>query len=334
MNRLGGVQSRLSEFLGRKITVMVIPHAAWKPWRWQVSVAFALFCFALWVGATFWAGFICSRHVDYWITKADNRVMLAKLSSVAAEMDKAREILDVAKSTDRQLRVLLSLSRREDAFPGEAAVGGPTGADRLTLQRLLAIDPSLMRQSDWHRRLKGLREESNKRLASFQEIAWYIGNQRSLLQATPSIWPTSGQLTSLFGYRISPMQRFEGDVGEYHQGVDIADKPDTLIYATANGTVRFAGWSHGYGQMIVIDHGYGISTLYAHTSKSLVKTGARVARGQAIGYMGTTGRSTGAHLHYEIWRQGRPVNPMGFLKVRSAGDPLGWAQPAVRIAGR
>src|SRR6185436_15976952 len=98
--------------------------------------------------------------------------------------------------------------------------------------------------------------------------------------------------------------------------------PDTLIYATADGTVRFAGWSHGYGQLVLVDHGYGVSTAYGHTAKALVKAGDRVSRGQVIAYMGTTGRSTGAHLHYEVWRHGKPVNPMIFLKVRSNEELL------------
>ena len=328
------LKSRFKKFLGRKITVMVIPHAALKSWRWQCTMAFGLFCLVLWSGVTIWAGYLSGRHIDYWITKADNRVALSKMSYLAQEMEKAREVLDIAQSTDRQLRVLLSLSRRGDIVAGETAVGGPSAADRISLRRLLAIDPGSVRQSDWRRQIEALREESRKRLASFQEIAWYIGNQRSLLHATPTMWPTSGQLTSLYGYRLSPMQRADGDLGECHQGVDIANKPDTLIYATANGTARYVGWSYGYGQMIVLDHGYGISTLYAHTSKSVVKAGDRVARGQVIGYMGTTGRSTGAHLHYEIWRHGRPVNPMIYLKVRSAGDLLGWAQPPAQAMGR
>ena len=116
-----------------------------------------------------------------------------------------------------------------------------------------------------------------------------------------------------------------GDNGEFHAGVDIANAADTLVHSTADGTVRFSGWSHGYGNMVVIDHGYGVSTLYGHTSKALVKAGDWVMRGQVIAYMGTTGRSTGAHLHYEVWRQGKPVNPMTYLKVRPAPDLLGFA---------
>ncbi len=324
------LKKSLKELLNRKITVIVIPTAAFRPWRWQCTIAFGMFCLVLWSGVTIWAGFIAGRHVDYWITKADNRVMLAKMGYLAGEMEKARDTLDVAKATDRQMRVLLGLAHREDLLGNNTAVGGPTAADRISLRRLLAIDPASVRQTDWHRQIEALRQESMKRLASFQEIGWYIGNQRSLLHATPSMWPTSGQITSLFGYRLSPIQRAEGDQGECHSGVDIANRPDTLIYATANGTVRLAGWTSGYGQAIVIDHGYGISTLYGHTSKSLVQAGDRVTRGQVIAYMGTTGRSTGAHLHYEIRRSGQPVNPMIFLKVRSAEDLLGYAQAAGR----
>jgi hypothetical protein len=152
-------KSRIWEILDRKVTIMVIPHTAWKPWRWQMRVGIVLFLFCLWSGLTFWAAFISSRHVDYWITKADNSVMLAKLSSLVQEMERARETLDIAKSTDRQMRMLLSLSRREDIVGAETGVGGPVPGDRLTLRRLLAIDPASLRQSDWRSQIEGLREE-------------------------------------------------------------------------------------------------------------------------------------------------------------------------------
>lgn len=304
----------LKHHLSRKITILIVPQADVKTWRWQCSSDFLLFCLALWSGLTLWAGYLSGRHVDYWITKADNKVMMAKMAYLAQEIEKTHDVLEMAKSTDEQLRGLLGLSQRHVTPEEQVSMGGPSAADQASLRRLLALHPSLASQPDWRRQLAAIREESYKRLASFQEIAWYIGNQRSLFQATPSLWPTEGSLTSSFGYRFSPIQRSDGETGEYHNGIDIANVPDTLISATADGTVRHAGWSHGYGKMIVIDHGYGLSTLYAHTSKTLVKTGERVSRGQVIAYMGTTGRSTGAHLHYEVWRHGKPVNPALFLK--------------------
>jgi murein DD-endopeptidase MepM/ murein hydrolase activator NlpD len=327
------IHRKLLAYLERKITFLVIPQADHKPWRWQCSTAFFLLALTFWSGLTIWAGFICGRHVDYWITKADNQVMMAKLNHLAQDMDRTREVLEMAKATDQQLRVLLSLSRRSDIVQGETAVGGPTASDRNIVRQLLT-GPAKINQADWHRRIAALREESYKRLASFQEISWYISNQRTLYHATPAMWPTEGSITSLFGYRLDPIHRHDGETGEFHSGVDIANSADTLIYATADGTVRGAGWSHGYGNMIVIDHGYGVSTLYGHTAKALVKSGEHVTRGQVIAYMGTTGRSTGAHLHYEVWQHGRPVNPMVYLKVRSGEDLLSARPQPVTPAGR
>ena len=303
--------------------MLIIPQTRLKPWRFQVTTAFFLFMLALWSGLTIAAGVVVGRHADYWITKADNQVMLTKMTRLAQEMDQARRILDRATATDRQLRGLLTMARDRDPIDAATGMGGPSLSDRLSLNRMLSGGAGAVRQADWHREISRLRQDAERRLASFQEIAWYVGNQKSLRNATPSLWPTEGQITSLYGYRFSPMRRDDADTGEFHPGLDIANSPDTLIYATADGTVRFSGWSHGYGNMVVIDHGYGLSTLYGHTSKALVKTGDRVSKGQVVGYMGTTGRSTGAHLHYEVWRQGKPVNPMSFLKVRGSGEFLG-----------
>lgn len=324
---------RVVDALSRPLTVLVIPDARLKPWRRQVSTGFFLFMLALWSGVTVWSCFIVGRHVDYWITKADNRVMLAKMTRLAQEMDRARQTLDQAGSTDRQLRGLLTMARDRDPISAATGVGGPTLADRLSLDRLISGRAGAMRQSDWHREISRIRADAQKRLASFQEIAWYVGNQRSLRNATPSLWPTEGRITSLFGYRFSPLRRDEGENDELHSGIDIANDPDTLICATADGTVLFSGWSHGYGNLIVIDHGYGIQTVYGHTSKSLVKAGDRVVKSRVIAYMGTTGRSTGAHLHYEIRRQGVAVDPMRYLTVRGPAELLGLARRAGRARG-
>ena len=113
------------------------------------------------------------------------------------------------------------------------------------------------------------------------------------------------RFTSGFGYRW----------GRLHAGTDFAAPHGTAIYATADGVVTHAGWSSGYGRLVKIQHEFGIETRYAHQSKIRVKVGQRVSRGDRIGDMGNTGRSTGTHLHYEVRVGGKPVNPMTYIKA-------------------
>jgi murein DD-endopeptidase MepM/ murein hydrolase activator NlpD len=306
----------LKRFLSRHVTVLVIPHADFPVLRGRLSASFLLFCLFFWSGLTVWAGFIAGRHVDYWITKADNAVIRSKMHYMADEMEKSREMLEMAHATDKQLRILLGMGERDAILKSETGLGGPSAAERMGLSSLLA-NPSRLPQPKIRDTARSLRAESERRLASYQEIAWYVANQRNLRDATPNIYPADGRITSGFGYRFSPFQRGDGlHRGQFHEGIDIANKPDTPIAAAGDGTVRYAGWKGGFGMVVLIDHGYGLSTLYGHASKVTVKTGESIARGQLIGYMGTTGRSTGSHLHYEVWRHGKPVNPLKYLEGR------------------
>lgn len=300
--------------MSRHVTVLVIPHADFPLMRGRLSVSFLLFGVFMWSALTIWAGFLAGRHVDYWITKADNTVIRSKMHYMAKEMEKSREMLDMVDSTDKQLRILLGMGERDEILKSIRGLGGPSAAERVGLSRLLTTAQRIP-QPKIRESAQFLREESRRRLASYQEIAWYLTNQRNLRDSTPSVYPTDGRITSGFGYRFSPFQRRTGlHRGQFHEGIDIANKPDTPIAATADGKVRYAGWRGGFGMVVLIDHGFGYSTLYGHTSKVVVKPGAEIVRGQLIAYMGTTGRSTGHHLHYEVWRHGKPVNPLKYLE--------------------
>jgi len=133
------------------------------------------------------------------------------------------------------------------------------------------------------------------------------------LRNHPTLWPINGRISSGFGWRRNP---FGGRGSEHHSGVDIPARTGTQIRATGGGRVTFSGWRNGYGNTIVIDHGNGIQTLYAHNSRNRVSVGQRVERGDIIGYVGSTGRSTGPHLHYEVIVNGTAVNPVPFLLER------------------
>jgi murein DD-endopeptidase MepM/ murein hydrolase activator NlpD len=129
-------------------------------------------------------------------------------------------------------------------------------------------------------------------------------------QMMPSLWPVAGNLTDGFGGRSDP---FGGDTAEFHAGQDIAAEWGTPVVAAANGRVSFAGWQSGYGQVVIVDHGAGLTTRYGHLSEITVQAGDEINRGAALGRIGSTGRSTGPHLHYEVRIEDRPVNPLQYL---------------------
>lgn len=129
------------------------------------------------------------------------------------------------------------------------------------------------------------------------------------LAVTPSIWPAQGTVTSGFGWRISPF----GDGNELHPGIDIAYTMGAPVVATADGEVVVSGPAGGYGNLIQIDHKNGIDTLYGHNSQLAVAVGQQVKKGQVIAYAGSTGKSTGPHVHYEVRVNNTPVDPMKYL---------------------
>jgi murein DD-endopeptidase MepM/ murein hydrolase activator NlpD len=136
-----------------------------------------------------------------------------------------------------------------------------------------------------------------------------VERREALAASTPSIWPAHGWLTGTFGGRSDP---FTGEPG-FHQGIDISTEKGQPVYATADGAVDSASYTGDYGNLIVLSHGFGLTTRYGHLSSFAVKTGRTVKRGDIIGYVGSTGRSTGSHLHYEILANGSLINPLKLL---------------------
>ncbi len=158
-------------------------------------------------------------------------------------------------------------------------------------------------------RAEALEKEIKLREKSLSELAEYLEDRKSLFMATPSIWPARGFITSEFGWRRDPLT----GANEYHEGIDIAGAYGGQVRATAEGVVIESGNDAGYGKVVVIDHGYGIVTRYAHLSRSFVVVGQKVKKGSVIGAIGNSGKSTGPHVHYEVRIDGVPVNPVKYL---------------------
>jgi murein DD-endopeptidase MepM/ murein hydrolase activator NlpD len=309
----------LKKHLSRRLTVMLIPHSNIRPIQLHLSVALLIGLAMSWTGLTIWSGYIASRHVDYWKTKADEQVMHAKVWYYAQQIKKSREYLDQVRETELSLRNLLNMKTRRAIVTADDSIGGPARADQKQLASMLNSNASSLSMEDIKDQFADMQLAGQGVLTGFQEISGYIKDQHELFRATPLDWPTKGRLTSFFGVRKFPLDSYsensEDHFEEFHRGIDIANHEGTPVYATADGVVRLASWQGGYGRLVIIDHARGYRTYYAHNSKLLVKPGDTVKRGQIVSFMGTSGMSTGYHLHYEVWRNGQAMNPMKFVKA-------------------
>ncbi|MCC5912145.1 MAG: M23 family metallopeptidase [Clostridiaceae bacterium] len=146
--------------------------------------------------------------------------------------------------------------------------------------------------------------------ATMDQLLEDVEQQLQHLEALPNLTPAPGRISSPFGYRISPINNRR----EFHSGMDIANSTNTDIVAAGSGVVTYSGYNGGYGRMVVISHGDGYSSVYAHNTRNLVEVGQRVKEGEVIAKMGSTGRSTGPHVHFEVRLNGEPIDPMGLLK--------------------
>jgi murein DD-endopeptidase MepM/ murein hydrolase activator NlpD len=198
-----------------------------------------------------------------------------------------------------------NLAKTMDKLPAlvkARAMGGSTEADR-TAQRTLS---SLGTPEDTFGLLRTLLESLESRLTL---VSHNVDRRNALAAATPSIWPSTGWLSSMMGHRVDPITGAD----DFHAGLDIAGERGQPVYATAAGTVTHTGFQGGYGNLIVLDHGFGLETRYGHLLNYGVKEGAKVKRGDLIGHVGNSGRSTGYHLHYEVLANGKLLNPLQFL---------------------
>lgn len=161
--------------------------------------------------------------------------------------------------------------------------------------------------------IQTLMKELQKTVETVDEIKDYLRIQKDIYLATPKGFPVEGNVSSPFGKRENP---FSGDKS-FHSGVDLSASPGTPIRATADGIVIHSGRTQFSGYLVVLEHGHGFKTIYAHNKKNLVKMGQTVKRGEVIAYVGSTGKSTGPHVHYEVWEKGKVVNPKKYLQGRS-----------------
>ena len=303
---------KIKELLGelrRKVTVVFIHHGKIKPFKFNFSVLFLLIVFFGWTGMTLWAGFISGKHIDYLAIKADNKIMKARMLFFADQIKKSKEMLAQVKQNDDHIRSLLAMDSKRIIIENDLGAGGPTPIESSALSMLLSGKIDTIDYQDISKQSFELLEEYKASMKSYSEVINHIAKQREMFRYTPSIWPCKGIISSPYGIRFHPIFNTKF----FHPAIDIANKKNTPIVATADGVVAFSGWMRGYGNVIAIEHGHKYRTVYAHLAKMLVKKGELVTKGQEIAKMGSTGRSTGPHVHYELHLNKRPINPMKYL---------------------
>lgn len=283
-------------------TLIVVPHAKARFRKLQVSVRLMKWAAGL-LGTFSLVGLGILVHYtriafevhELRQMKAENQVLLAKTKEYEDNAGKLQSKVQVLQNMVTKLGIMAGI---EQSLPDSkvGGVGGVPGAD--------AVAPALeQRPLDvMDQRLSSLTDKSTKLEAFFRD-------QKVLLASTPSIWPVRGYLSATFGNRMDP---FTGQ-RDFHPGLDISTPMGTPIHAPAEGVVISCGEKGGYGNTIVIDHGNGIVTRYGHLASYSVKPGQRIRRGDAIGAVGSTGRSTGPHLHYEVWIREQAQNPTHYI---------------------
>ncbi|HOI74882.1 MAG TPA: M23 family metallopeptidase [Syntrophales bacterium] len=230
-----------------------------------------------------------------------------QIVELAGRLERYSARMNELSEFDRKIRIAANIEGSRDkqvilgiggAVPEEGPVPSRLDGDRQAIltQVVQGVDR--------------LEQEAAAREKSFVQILHFLNRQRSVVAATPSLWPVRGLVTSEFGTRSSPF----GGGREYHEGIDVATQHGTPVRAPADGVVLEASMQSGYGNVVKLDHGRGLSTLYGHLSRIAVRKGTIVRRGEVIGYVGNTGRSTGSHLHYSVYFSGVAVNPRNYLR--------------------
>jgi len=299
----------------RRWTVMLVPHGSGASRAVEVSQTVLKFLvgfgsiFALLILVL--GGAALSRGISITRGRAlerENRLLADEIQRMRERMVGLQDTLSKIGQREQELRLLAGLSP-VDAGVQQAGIGGPAGTwserDSLSASGVNGVQALAARVD-----VDALSRRANILVRSLNEAYDSLASHQARFAATPSIMPTKGWLSSAFALeRVHPILH----LARPHEGIDVSAPMGAEIEAPAAGIVTEVRWEDGYGNIITLDHGYGIVTRFAHCSKILVARGTRVKRGQKIALVGSTGLSTGPHLHYEVWVNGKPVDPMHYV---------------------
>jgi len=284
----------------RHSTIIIIPHAQGKVYKLRLSPRILKLLAASGIGLIVLAlvslaasGSFLRERAMYRALERDNGQLRKSNQRLAETVSQVKARLDQFEQRTKTLAIAAGvsdlLSASSDDARGGVGSGGP-------LDQLAAEPEALVKRQ----------EMLDRQLAKVEQR---LHDQAIMLAHTPTIAPVIGVITDGYGPRIDPITHRPA----FHEGLDISVAIGTPVRSPADGVVLFADRETGYGRVVKLDHGYGYNTTYAHLDRLLVKEGARVTRGQLLGKVGLSGRTTGPHLHYEVWKDGERQNPLHFI---------------------
>ena len=267
------------------ITIMLVPHSQTSTLHFKMpSALFGMLLIFVCVGAIYTIS-VTAHVLDYFVMKKQYTYMSSQFQSM-------QTTISSLKASEVEFKNLFSLGSRKKV-----------------------LDAVKQEDSDGSIDVDELKRQISESMKSVSEIKSYLAKERNTYRSTPLGWPVEGKFSSGFGMRVHP--RTGSKI--FHSGMDFSAPNGTPVHVTADGIVSFADWSKGNGKIVVVEHGQGFSTVYAHNSRIDVKPGQTVKRGQVIAATGATGNATGPHVHYEVWKNGNYVNPAKFIGEHSEG---------------
>jgi murein DD-endopeptidase MepM/ murein hydrolase activator NlpD len=307
----------------RRYTVVLTDQASGVVRQFTISakpvlaVACAALTLPVLVGAgAAWKGRndVTSLFTNYKALQAENASYRQATESLAGQISSLQAaVLDLGAQSALDPTLATAMDHLPALVKARAMGGGDTSATPKSEEAYVRALTALTGPDDTFGLLRTLLEGLESRLVT---VRGFVEKRNALAAATPSIWPANGWLTSTMGTRQDPVTGAE----DFHAGLDIAAEQGQPVYATAAGTVTTAEYHNSYGNLIELDHGFGLETRYGHLSAFSVKKGQTVKRGDIIGRVGATGKATGSHLHYEVLANGRLVNPLKLLTQQRPRD--------------
>ncbi len=309
----------------RFYTIMIIPETASKMKQfhipsWVVRAALVVMPVLLLIGITLMLDyrFVANQVFENRELQAENRRLRQNVQLYKNRMESLESSVQRIENFSGRLKMITNLMDR-DNLSQHLELPIPNASTNIALDPPKEVtDPAMSAEEkqasdtakqNIDQQFESMSTQSLVLEQNLHDLYELLSDQKSFLNALPTKKPAEGYFTSGFGVRVSPV----GEGEKMHEGLDIANLVGTPIHAPAQGTVIFAGRKSGYGNIVILDHGYGLETWYGHTSKILVKVGQLVHRGQTFALIGNSGRSTGSHVHYEVRVHGIPVDPLSYI---------------------